>query len=102
MIVMLVVVGSGKMFRRPMRFICMFPGDLNRLKIGAPVKLSGVPSPQCVSPTTAGHGPRLPLFVNLSQTLESLNEISGELADYLQRNPAALVRGRYVLNQANE
>ncbi|HEY1851231.1 MAG TPA: MlaD family protein [Candidatus Binataceae bacterium] len=38
----LVVVGSGKLFRQPLRFICMFPGDLNGLKVGAPVKVRGV------------------------------------------------------------
>ena len=42
LIVALVVVGSGKMFTKPIRFICMFPGDLNGLKIGAPVKVRGV------------------------------------------------------------
>jgi paraquat-inducible protein B len=30
------------MFRKPSRFICMFQGNLNGLKIGAPVKVRGV------------------------------------------------------------
>jgi hypothetical protein len=34
--------GSGRMFTRPVRFICMFQGNLNGLKIGAPVKVRGV------------------------------------------------------------
>ena len=38
----LVVVGSGKMFTKPVRFVCMFPGNLNGLKVGAPVKVRGV------------------------------------------------------------
>ena len=38
----LIVVGSGKMFTRPIRFICMFQGNLNGLKVGAPVKVRGV------------------------------------------------------------
>jgi len=38
----LIVVGAGKLFRQPLRFICMFSGDLNGLKIGAPVKIRGV------------------------------------------------------------
>jgi paraquat-inducible protein B len=38
----LIVVGAGKLFRQPLRFICMFAGDLNGLKIGAPVKIRGV------------------------------------------------------------
>jgi paraquat-inducible protein B len=40
-----------------------------------------------------------PLIVHLTEALESLNQTSesvGELTDYLQRNPAALIRGRYV------
>src|ERR1700730_13290655 len=42
LIVALIVVGSGRMFRKPSRFICMFRGNLNGLKIGAPVKVRGV------------------------------------------------------------
>ena len=42
LIVALIVVGSGKMFRRPVRFVCMFQGNLNGLKVGAPVKVRGV------------------------------------------------------------
>jgi paraquat-inducible protein B len=37
-----IVVGSGRLFRKPIRFICMFQGDLNGLKVGAPVKVRGV------------------------------------------------------------
>lgn len=37
-----IVVGSGRIFARPVRFICMFPGSLNGLKVGAPVKVRGV------------------------------------------------------------
>ena len=42
LVVALIVVGSGKMFTRPIRFICMFQGNLNGLKVGAPVKVRGV------------------------------------------------------------
>ena len=42
LVVALIVVGSGKMFTRPVRFICMFQGNLNGLKVGAPVKVRGV------------------------------------------------------------
>ncbi len=42
LVVALIVVGSGRMFTRPIRFICMFQGNLNGLKIGAPVKVRGV------------------------------------------------------------
>jgi len=42
MVVTLIVVGSGRMFTKPIRFVCMFQGNLNGLKIGAPVKVRGV------------------------------------------------------------
>jgi paraquat-inducible protein B len=42
LVVALVVVGSGRMFTKPIRFICMFQGNLNGLKVGAPVKVRGV------------------------------------------------------------
>lgn len=38
----LIVVGAGNLFRKPLRFICIFQGDLNGLKVGAPVKFKGV------------------------------------------------------------
>jgi paraquat-inducible protein B len=38
----IVVVGSGKMFQKPVQFVCFFPGDVNGLKIGAAVKFRGV------------------------------------------------------------
>lgn len=37
-----VVLGSGKLFAHPHYYICMFQGNLNGLKIGAPVKVKGV------------------------------------------------------------
>jgi len=43
--------------------------------------------------------PDSPLLVRLSEALEQLAGTTrsiGELTDYLQRNPAALIRGRYV------
>jgi len=38
----IMVVGSGQLFKKPLLFVCMFQGDLNGLKIGAPVKFRGV------------------------------------------------------------
>jgi paraquat-inducible protein B len=38
----IVVVGSGKLFTKPVRFVCMFPGAVNGLRVGAPVKVKGV------------------------------------------------------------
>lgn len=42
LIAAVVVVGSGRLFRKPLEFVCMFQGDLNGLKVGAPVKVRGV------------------------------------------------------------
>ena len=43
--------------------------------------------------------PDSPMAVHLNQALEQLSEttqIVGEFVDYLQRNPSAVVRGKYV------
>jgi hypothetical protein len=45
--------------------------------------------------------PDSPLAVHLNQALEQLTDTTrsvGVLADYLQQNPSALIRGRYVPN----
>lgn len=36
------VLGSGNLFRKKYKFVCFFPGTLNGLKVGAPVKVRGV------------------------------------------------------------
>jgi len=41
-IIAIVVVGSGNLFKKPVRFVCMFQGNVNGLRIGAPVKFKGV------------------------------------------------------------
>jgi paraquat-inducible protein B len=41
-IVAIVVVGSGRLFQRPLQFVCMFQGNVNGLRVGAPVKFKGV------------------------------------------------------------
>src|SRR5258707_10021152 len=41
-LVAIVVVGSGNLFKKPVRFVCMFQGNVNGLRIGAPVKFKGV------------------------------------------------------------
>src|SRR4051812_20646292 len=37
------VWGSGRLFERKYRYICYFPGSVNGLAVGAPVKYRGVP-----------------------------------------------------------
>ena len=39
----ILVVGSGSLFKKPQRFVCLFPGNVNGLKVGAAVKFRGVP-----------------------------------------------------------
>jgi paraquat-inducible protein B len=41
-VVAIIVVGSGNLFKKPVRFVCMFQGSVNGLRIGAPVKFKGV------------------------------------------------------------
>jgi len=41
-VVAIIVVGSGNLFKKPVRFVCMFQGNVNGLRIGAPVKFKGV------------------------------------------------------------
>jgi len=41
-ILAIIVVGSGTLFQKPVHFICMFSGNVNGLRIGAPVKFRGV------------------------------------------------------------
>jgi paraquat-inducible protein B len=41
-LVAIIVVGSGSLFNKPVRFVCMFSGNVNGLRVGAPVKFRGV------------------------------------------------------------
>jgi len=38
----LLIFGSGRMFKHVLQFICFFPGQVNGLNVGAPVKFKGV------------------------------------------------------------
>lgn len=38
----LLIFGSGRMFKHMIRFVCFFPGQVNGLNVGAPVKFKGV------------------------------------------------------------
>jgi paraquat-inducible protein B len=49
LIAAIVIVGAGRLFQKPVRFVCFFPGDVNGLKIGAPVKFRGVQIGQVAS-----------------------------------------------------
>ena len=96
LIVALVVVGSGKIFTKPVRFICMFPCDLNGLKIGAPVMVRGVqigevsairlridPSEGKIRPGFKGF--RLPVIIDIDQKmLKERGATGGALATRLR------------------
>ena len=38
----LLVFGSGKMFKHTVKFVCFFPGAVDGLNVGAPVRFKGV------------------------------------------------------------
>ena len=89
LVVALIVVGSGKMFTRPIRFICMFQGNLNGLKVGAPVKVRGVqigtvaaielrllPSQGQIRPGIKGL--RLPVIIDIDRSQVLARGASGE------------------------
>jgi paraquat-inducible protein B len=89
LVVALIVVGSGKMFARPVRFICMFQGNLNGLKVGAPVKVRGVqigtvaaielrllPSQGQIRPGIKGL--RLPVIIDVDRSQVLARGASGE------------------------
>ncbi|MGZ6251808.1 MAG: MlaD family protein [Candidatus Binataceae bacterium] len=89
LVVALIVVGSGKMFTRPVRFICMFQGNLNGLKVGAPVKVRGVqigtvaaielrllPSQGQIRPGIKGL--RLPVIIDIDRSQVLARGASGE------------------------
>jgi paraquat-inducible protein B len=41
-VIAIVLFGSGRLFRKHHEFVCFFKGNLNGLKLGAPVKFAGV------------------------------------------------------------
>jgi paraquat-inducible protein B len=89
LVVALIVVGSGRMFTKPIRFICMFQGNLNGLKVGAPVKVRGVqigtvaaielrllPSQGRIRPSVRGL--RLPVIIDLDRSQLLARGATGE------------------------
>jgi paraquat-inducible protein B len=92
LIVALIVVGSGRMFTKPIRFICMFQGNLNGLKIGAPVKVRGVqigtvaaielrllPSQGQMLPSIKGL--RLPVIIDVDRSQVLARGATGEVLE---------------------
>jgi paraquat-inducible protein B len=117
LVVALIVVGSGRLFAKPVRFICMFQGNLNGLKIGAPVKVRGVqigtvaaielrllPSQGRIRPSVRGL--RLPVIIDVDRSQMLARGGTGEALETAgfedlvkQGLRAQLATGLYVRRQ---
>jgi paraquat-inducible protein B len=62
--------GSSRLFDRRYRYVCYFPGSVNGLRVGAPVKYRGVPVGQVTGMRIRFQQPkddvRIPVFVEVS------------------------------------
>jgi paraquat-inducible protein B len=83
------VVGAGAFFKKPVRFVCMFEGDVNGLRIGAPVKFKGVQigtveEIKLVLPSSEGklrpdlHDLRLPVIIGIDREVIRERGATGE------------------------
>lgn len=90
------VFGSGQFFRQAERFIIFFQGDVNGLRIGAPVKIKGVQIGEVIdirlgigeAQLLAMDPPRIPVIIELD--IESLRA-RGATADTGQSNVDRLI-----------
>ena len=72
-----VLIGSGMLFRTTHLFVCFFDGNVNGLRVGAPVKFKGVQIGevrQILLSLNAGNGPtkqsntiKIPVIIELDQ-----------------------------------
>src|SRR5438132_13948244 len=86
-VVAVTVWGSGKLFRRQYPSVCYFPGSVNGLAVGAPVKFRGVQIGEVTDirllyAQTRG-APRIPVFLTID------NERMRGLASPLELPPDA-------------
>jgi paraquat-inducible protein B len=91
--------GSGKLFDRRYRYVCYFPGSVNGLAVGAPVKYRGVPIGLVVGMRIRHEQPRsdtrIPVFVDLSaKRLRELGAISDPSPNLLRELIASGLRAR--------
>src|SRR3954471_14621564 len=93
------VWGSGRLFERKYRYVCYFPGSVNGLAIGAPVKYRGVPIGLVVGMRIRHEQPRsdtrIPVFVDLSaKRLRELGAIADPSPNLLRELIASGLRAR--------
>ena len=81
-VVAVTVWGSGKLFRRQYPCVCYFPGSVNGLSAGAPVKFRGVQVGQVTDVrlryAQVRGDPRIPVFLKLDE--DRLRELGAERA----------------------
>src|SRR5262245_51768191 len=95
LVVAVMVWGSGRLFERAYPFVCYFPGSVNGLTIGAPVKFRGV---QIGSVTdirlryAQERGePRIPVFIKVEP--ETVSELGAEDAAHPSSYKELVARG---------
>lgn len=75
------VLGSGQMFKRTVKFVCFFTGAVDGLSVGAPVKFKGVEigsvvdirlrigeQPEAFGPLQIQRGIRIPVIIKLDES----------------------------------
>ena len=81
-VVAITIWGSGRLFEKAYNYVCYFPGSVNGLNIGAPVKFRGVQVGQVTDVrlryAQVRGDPRIPVFLKLDE--DRLRELGAERA----------------------
>ncbi len=105
-VVVVALLGSGKIFRKTYPFVLFFEGDVNGLKIGAPVKFKGVEIGSVTDirlqlSEASGHAEeaaiaRIPVIIELDETRIREKGAIAKLGDpkWLEREIEAGLRGQ--------
>src|SRR5215470_19720389 len=80
-IVAVTIWGSGRLFQKAYNYVCYFPGSVNGLNLGAPVKFRGVQvgnvtDIRLIYKQTNGE-PRIPVFLKLDE--DRMRELGAQL-----------------------
>jgi len=93
-VVAVTIWGSGRLFEKAYNYVCYFPGSVNGLNIGAPVKFRGVQVGQVTDVRLRYEqvrgDPRIPVFLKLDE--DRLRELGA------QRAPTREVAQEFVSN----